>query len=200
MHHIIIDARNTDSLSGEYIGQLLDQLQVVDKNNKYTILVKDTDKNHWKPTESNFSIKSVNFNNSFFNEQFRLKKILNTLYPDLVHFYTPRQPFFYKGRHITTLYDLADIPGLSQLKLSRFSQLIKNYILKNAILSSKYIIVSNSYIKKELLKVINTPVDKIAVIPFDTVISTKTSQDFWHQTALQTHSVYIDAIRDHFSI
>jgi len=200
MHHIVIDARVSNNPNGEHINQFLDQLQVVDKNNKYTILVKNTDKNHWEPTAVNFSVKSVSFNQSFFNEQFSLKRLLDSLSPDLVHFCTLKQPILYKGRHITTLYDLIDIPGLSQLKPSYLHQFINKHIFKNTISSSKYIIVSNSYIKKELLKIIKTPVDTIAVIPFEIGVPSKTSVNFWHQTALQTHSVYIDAIRDHVRI
>ena len=199
MHHIVIDARTISSSNGKYIGQFLDQLQIINKTNKYTILVRPKDKDHWKPTTDKFSIKIVDIN-GFFIEQFKLKKILNELSPDLVHFYTLKQPILYKGRHVTTLYNLEDIPSVNPLKLSYFRQLVNKYIFKKIIQTNEYIIVSSSLIKKELLKSINIPEATVAVIPYEIKASSNINQNFWHQAAQLTYSVYIDAIRDHIKL
>jgi len=200
MHHIVIDARTINSSNSKYIGRFLDQLQIVDKNNKYTLLIKPQDKDCWNPTTDKFSIKIVDINGCFFIEQLKIKRLLNRLSPDLVHFYTPQQPILYKGRHITTLYNLTDIPGLSPLKTGYFRQFINKYIFNKILQTNEYTIVSSSLIKKELLKNINISEATIAVIPYEISASSDTNQDFWHQAALQTHSVYIDAIRDHIKL
>lgn len=57
MHHIAIDARVISSSTGTYVERLLHYLQVVDKVNKYTVLVRKKDKDFWKPTAENFSVK-----------------------------------------------------------------------------------------------------------------------------------------------
>jgi|GEM_PF-2818656 len=200
MHHIVIDARNISNPNNKYIGLFLDQLQIVDKNNKYTILVNPKDKNYWNPTADKFSIKVINLDGCFFIKQLKFKSLLNKLSPDLVHFYTLKQPFLYKGRHITTLYNLTEIPSLSTLKLSHFRQSINRNTFKKVLQTNEYIIVSSSLIKKEILKSINIPEATVAVIPYEVDSSSDIAFNFWHQIAQQIHSVYIDAIRDHIKI
>lgn len=200
MHHIVIDARTINSSNNKFIGQFLDQLQIINKTNKYTILIRPKDKDYWKPTADKFSTEIIDINGCFFIEQFKLKKLLNKLSPDLVHFYTSKQPISYKGRHVTTLYNLIDIPSLSPIKLSYFRQFINKYIFEKIIQTNEYIIVSSSLIKKELLKSINIPEATVAIIPYEISTSSNTAQDFWHQVAQQTYSVYIDAIRDHIKL
>jgi len=200
MHHIVIDARTINSSNSEYIGQFLDQLQIINKTNKYTVLIRPKDKDYWKPTTDKFSTKIIDINNCFFIEQFKLKRLLNRLSPDLVHFYTSKQPVSYKGRHVTTLYNLMDIPSLSPIKTGYFRRFINKYIFEKIIQNNEYVIVSSSLIKKELLKSINITEATVAIIPYEISSSSDTTQDFWHQVAQQTYSVYIDAIRDHIKI
>ena len=114
--------------------------------------------------------------------------------------YTSKQPVSYKGRHVTTLYNLVDIPSLSPLKLSHLRQFINKYIFEKIIQTNEYIIVSSSLIKKELLKSINVPEATVAIIPYEAKASSNINQNFWHQVAQQTYSVYIDAIRDHIKL
>ena len=100
MSHIVIDARIINSSTGTYVERLLFYLQKIDKINKYTVLVPSKDKDFWKPTANNFSIVTADFANYSLSEQIGLKKLLDKLSPDLVHFCMPQQPIFYNGLHI----------------------------------------------------------------------------------------------------
>ncbi|NTW61159.1 glycosyltransferase family 1 protein, partial [Candidatus Saccharibacteria bacterium] len=106
MKHIVIDARIINSSTGTYVERLLSNLEKIDNNNQYTILVPTKDLNYWQPTNPNFKVIAADFANYSLSEQIRLKKLLDQIKPDLVHFCMPQQPVFYKGNHVTTFHDL----------------------------------------------------------------------------------------------
>jgi glycosyltransferase involved in cell wall biosynthesis len=105
--HIVIDARIRPSSTGRYIDQLLEHLQSIDHDNRYTVLLDPKD--DWQPTASNFTAVACKYKRFTFNflEQLTYGRFLKSLRPDLVHFgQTPQEPFFYFGRRVTTTHDL----------------------------------------------------------------------------------------------
>ena len=63
MSHIAIDARIINSSTGTYVERLLHYLQEVDQTNRYSILVLEKDKDYWKPTADNFTVRVADFKN-----------------------------------------------------------------------------------------------------------------------------------------
>ena len=168
MSHIAIDARTINSSTGRYIERLLHYLQEIDKINKYSVLIRTKDKDYWKPTADNFKVVFADFDNYSLAEQIGLKKFLDKLSPDLVHFCMPQQPVFYKGAHVTTIHDLTLMKTYNSDKnwlMFHFKQFIGRFVFKHVIKSSKYIISPTKYTKKALLDFINVPADKIVVTP-----------------------------------
>src|SRR6478735_8523535 len=104
--HIAIDARIINSSTGRYVERLLHYLQEIDTVNRYTILVRQKDKDYWQPTANNFTTKVADFADYSFAEQIGFKQLLNELKPDLVHFCMPQQPVLYTGKSVTTIHDL----------------------------------------------------------------------------------------------
>lgn len=107
--HIVIDARSRPSGagSGRYIDRLLEHLQTLDEKNRYTVLVRPTDK--WQPHASNFKSLPCPYRQFSFNllNQITFAFFLWRLKPDLVHFgMTPQEPLLYFGKRITTAHDL----------------------------------------------------------------------------------------------
>ena len=105
--HIVIDARIRTLSTGRPITFLLENLQVLDKENRYTILISENDS--WKPVSKNFTIKHVGFKKFSFNilNQFLYPIFLYKLKADLVHFtFTGIQPFLYFGKQTTFTHDL----------------------------------------------------------------------------------------------
>jgi hypothetical protein len=80
--HIVIDARIINSSTGTYVERLLHYLQAVDSDNSYTVLVPSKDEQFWTPTASNFTVKTTDFANYSFGEQFGFNKFLDSLHPD----------------------------------------------------------------------------------------------------------------------
>ena len=168
MKHIAIDARTINSSTGRYIERLLHYLQEIDKMNKYSILLRSKDKDYWKPTADNFKVVFADFENYSLGEQIGLKKTLDKLSPDLVHFCMPQQPVLYKGAHVTTIHDLTLLKTYNSDKnwlVFHFKQFIGRFVFRHVIKSSKYIIVPTQFTKKSLLDFISVPEEKIVITP-----------------------------------
>lgn len=105
--HIVIDGRIRQSSTGRYVDRLIEHLQKIDSENKYTVLLDPKDK--WKPTAKNFTTQVCKIKKFSFNplQQVAFSKQLKKLRPDLVHFtMTPQQPMFYFDKYVVTTHDL----------------------------------------------------------------------------------------------
>lgn len=166
MSYIVIDARILNSSTGTYAERLLHYLQEVDTTNTYSVLVPEKDKDYWKPTNENFKVVTIPFENYSFNEQLGYKRFLDTLAPDLVHFLMPQQPIFYKGAHVTTFHDLILLKVYNSDKnwfIFHAKQFIGKFTFKQVAKRSNHIIVPSEYTKKELLAFSHVPANKITV-------------------------------------
>ena len=104
--HIAIDARIISSSSGRYVERLVTYLQDVDRINQYTILVREKDRDFWKPKNANFAVVVAEFDQFSFAEQLGFNSMLKKLNADLVHFGIVQQPILYRGKKVTTFHDM----------------------------------------------------------------------------------------------
>lgn len=153
---ICIDARLiNESGVGRYIRNLLENLQVIDKKNKYKILLKKRDLNRFKFAD-NFKEIEADFNWYSVTEQLKLPKLLNNLKPDLVHFPHFNVPVFYKGKFVVTIHDLIH----QHFTMNRATTLdpltykVKQFgyrkVFDFALKKSQKILVPSEYVKDQL--------------------------------------------------
>ncbi len=105
--HIVIDARIRRSSTGRPVAQLLEHLQEIDNDHRYTIITQKDD--DWEPTNRSFTKVTTRFKNFSFNplNQILYSWQLHKLRADLVHFtLTPQQPLFYFKKQTTFTHDL----------------------------------------------------------------------------------------------
>lgn len=104
--HIVIDARNRRASTGRYTDRLVENLQKIDKTNKYSLLVQPDD--DLKLENPNFRTVSCHFQQFSFNpiEQIGFAWQIYQLKPDIVHFTMTQQPILYFGKIVTTTHDL----------------------------------------------------------------------------------------------
>lgn len=154
--HIVIDARNRRSSTGRYSDRLVENLQKIDKENRYTILVEPDD--NWKMSSANFETMPCDFRQFSFNplDQFRFSRLVYSLKPDLVHFTMTQQPVFYFGNIVTTAHDLT---MLKYTRPSRFPKWLHavgmslyRFLFWSSHKKSKKIIVPSKFVAKELVK------------------------------------------------
>ena len=164
--HIVIDARIINSTTGRYVERLLHYLQQVDTINHYTVLVPSKDLNYWIPTAGNFTVKTADFPNYSFAEQFKFKPFLDSLKPDLVHFCMPQQPIFYTGATVTTFHDLTQLDTYNSDKnwfIFHAKQIVAHFVFAIAARTSKHIITPTEYVKQDVSKRLRIDPSKITV-------------------------------------
>lgn len=103
--HIVIDARIRRSSTGRYVDRLLEHLQDIDNDTRYTVLVQPDDP--WQPKAANFSVVPCRYAQFSLNplEQFGFANQLYKLKADLVHFPMNQQPVLYIKPVVTTTMD-----------------------------------------------------------------------------------------------
>ncbi len=167
-YKIAIDARIINSSTGTYVERLLHYLQEIDKANDYIVLVRAKDKDFWKPSGDNFTVKVAEYDNYSFNEQIGFLHFLNKLKPDLVHFCMPQQPILYKGAHVTTVHDLTLLKIYNTDKnwlIFNIKQLVGKFVFKHVIQTSRYVLTVSKFSKSEIMKRYKVRTEKVAVTP-----------------------------------
>lgn len=169
---IAIDARmyGTEYTGvGRYIKNLIDNLQKIDRQNNYTVLLR---KKYFETLRlaSNFEKVLADFDHYGFKEQILLPKILNQISPHLVHFPHFNVPLLYRGKFVVTIHDaiMSKQKGKDATTRNRYFSKVKrfgyntafNYALKN----SEAIIVPSKFSKDELSKNLKVDSQKIKVI------------------------------------
>lgn len=156
-NNIVIDARIRRSSSGRYTDRLLDHLQAIDKENKYTVLVEPSDE--WQPTNKNFKALACKYKRFSLNpiKQISFSRFLYKLDPTLLHFsMTGHQPLFYFGKQITTTHDLTMYkfarPGRLPKWLHALRMLGYRLLMWQAHRKAERIIVPTEYVRDALAK------------------------------------------------
>lgn len=178
---IVIDARIINSTTGRYVERLLHHLQEIDKTNDYIILLLEKDTDYWQPSASNFSVEIADFDQFSLDEQFGLKKLLDNLAPDLVHFCMPHQPAFYRGKKITTFHDLTLLKVYNSDKnwlMYHIKQAVGYFVFKQIIASSEHIITPSDFSKNEIINFSKRAEGKITTIFNAADISTTETESY----------------------
>ena len=165
---IVIDARNRRASTGRYTDRLVENLQEIDKMNRYTILVEPDD--DWQLKSPNFTPVPCRFKQFSFNpvDQIAFARQLYTLKPDLTHFTMTQQPLFYFGKIVTTTHDLT---MLRHTRASRFpgpvhalGMVLYRFLFWAAHRKSKKIIVPSKFVAKDLAALQPFTKDKTEII------------------------------------
>lgn len=168
MSHIVIDARELRTSSGRYVERLLHYLQQIENEHRYTILLKPSDMDSWKPISSNFTKVACPHKEFTFAEQIGLLRQVNKLRGDLVHFTFPQQPTLYTGKTITTLHDLTtlrfDNPDKRRLAF-KIKQRVYARVIIRAARRSKLVLTGSNFVKDDVAQFAKINPQKIIVTP-----------------------------------
>ena len=169
---IAIDARFLGSGTGigRYIEQLILNLEQIDLENEYFILINKENQDKYQPSNSNFKKTIVNIPWYGLAEQFKLPKVLKKLKVDLVHFSHFNVPFFYNQAFVVSIHDLilTKYPSQRATTLSPLKYFFKNLfyrlVIKHAVQKSKVVITMAEFTKKEIIQEFKCPESKAKVI------------------------------------
>lgn len=150
---IVIDGRMyRESGIGRYIRSLIKNLQNLDTDSQYFILLMRVDYNGLD-LRNNFNKVLADFKWYSLNEQLRLHSLLNQLKPDLVHFPHFNVPIIFGGKYVVTIHDLIH----QHFQMGRatthdpitykIKQLGYRAVFKTAITKSAKILVPSNFVK-----------------------------------------------------
>lgn len=169
---ILIDARFyglENAGLGRYTMNLVGQLQVIDKKNKYVILLRSKYYNNLN-LPANWTKVLADFRHYTFSEQTRLPKLIRSHNPDIVHFLHFNAPVNFKGKCIITIHDLLmhRQKGKSATTLFYPKYLLKrrfyHFVFRKAVVNSSLIISPSAFVKKDIIDHYKVDSDKIEVI------------------------------------
>lgn len=156
---IAIDARIIYTSTGRYIDRLLQQLQKLDTENEYVVLLTAKDFDLWNPISPNFTKEIADYPPYTFREQINFAWMLYRLQPDLVHFTGPQQPLLYFGKKVTSILDLTLVNFVNK----RREGLVKNFykhtvkplvfkvLVRRVIRSSDQLITISNFVRQQVV-------------------------------------------------
>lgn len=154
--HIVIDARIRRASTGRPLDRLVEYLQDLDTDHRYTILVQPDDT--WKMRNKNFTTLPCPYPQFSVNplHELRFAWQLYGLKPDLVHFGMTQQPLLYFGNILTMTHDLTMLrfvrPGSTPLPLHHVKMALYRFMIRWSHAKSKKITVPTIWVAKDVAK------------------------------------------------
>jgi len=166
MKTIVIDARKIKSTTGRYVEELVRQLDQIDRNHLYKIIVYPEEIDYYKPKHDNVQVIAADFKHYTFGEQLGFNRLLRSLNADLVHFYMPQQPLLYSRPAVTTVHDL-NLVRITSNDMSPLELFVKRniftYFLHIVARRTKHIITPTKYTKDDLVQFAGIDPKKVTV-------------------------------------
>ncbi|MCD4705391.1 glycosyltransferase family 4 protein [bacterium] len=156
---IVIDARflGTGTGIGRYVEQLILNLEKIDLENEYFILINQANKEKYRPARSNFKKIIVDIPWYGLMEQIKIPLVLKKIKPDLVHFPHFNVPFFYNQPFVVSIHDLilTKYPSPRATTLSPIKYFFKNLfyriIINHAVQKSQVVITMANFTRNEII-------------------------------------------------
>lgn len=165
--HIVIDARIRRSSTGRYVDRLVEHLQKIDQEHRYTVLVQPNDP--WWPVADNFSRADCPYPQFSFNpmHQFGFAKQLYGLKADLVFFPMNQQPLLYVKPVVTAVMDLTMLRFTRAGRHSAIYHAVRmaayRFLFWYSLKKSKAIITITKFVKEDVEKHYPFAKDRITV-------------------------------------
>lgn len=166
MSHIVIDARESGTSTGRYVDKLIEFLHVLKPNHHITIITKPSRVDYINKIAPGFSVVETNVKEFTMAEQFRFKKEIEALKPDLVHFPMVQQPILYRGAVVTTMQDLTTIRFRNPTKNALVfwaKQQVYKLINIRAAHKSRTLITPTEFVRQDVATYCHVPLEKITV-------------------------------------
>ncbi len=174
MKHITIDARDSGTSTGRYVDKLIEHLHALrseyDTSSamplRFTILTKPHRLDYFANLAPGFTCLASPFKEFTFQEQIDLKRQIDELKPDLVHFGAVQQPAWYSGKSVTTMHDLTTIrfrnPAKNQLVFT-FKQQVYKWLNRRVAHKSLAIITPTEFVKQDVVAFSGIKPEKVTV-------------------------------------
>jgi glycosyltransferase involved in cell wall biosynthesis len=154
---------------GRYVMNLINQIEKLDKENKYFILLRKKYFNQLEFKNKNFKKILVDYPHYSLKEQIFLPLQLIKIKPDLAHFPHFNVPIFWWGKYVVTIHDLIKHLSRGVQTTTRqpifywFKYLNYKILVWLAVKRATKIITPSNYWKEELIRRYHLPREKVIV-------------------------------------
>lgn len=149
---------------GRYVYELVRRLSELDQYNEYILFFNNPEFDNFNSPSARFKKVLVDAPIYSLKEQTRFLKLLNKEKLDLMHFTHFNAPIFYRRPSIVTIHDLTLSYYPGKKNKSFFKRLGYHITIRSSVHHAKKIITISKNSKKDLMKLIKTPEEKIKVI------------------------------------
>lgn len=163
---IVIDAREYPTSTGRYIRKLIENLEKLESEHEFIILLFSEDFDAYQPGAPNFSKIKAPYKEFTFSEQLGFLRFCRNLNADLIHFGMIQQPILYSGLKVTTIHDLTTARFRNPLThplVFKFKQLVYKVVIHSVARSNKTIITATEYVKNDLVNYTKINPQKVKV-------------------------------------
>ncbi len=166
MSRIVIDARESGTTSGRYVDKLIEHLYQLKPKHEFIILTKADRVQYINGIAPGFTVIETAFKEFTFDEQIGLRKQIEGLHPDLVHFSMVQQPVLYRGKVVSTMHDLTTArfrnPDKNPVVFTVKQQVYK-WVNKRVAHTSNAIITPTQYVKDDVVDFAHISPEKVTV-------------------------------------
>lgn len=166
MSRIVIDARESGTSTGRYVDKLIEKLHGLNPPHEITLLGRENRLEYLRGIAPSFQTIQTDVKEFTFAEQLKLKKQVESLQPDLVHFTMIQQPVWYKGRVITMMADLTTARFRNpskQFVVFWVKQQVYKWVIHRVARKSAAVITPTEFVRQDIHNYCGTPLDKITV-------------------------------------
>jgi len=166
MKKIVIDARESGTSSGRYVDKLLENLHRLEPAYDVVALVKSHRLEYVRGIAPGFEVVCCDIKEFTLAEQVGLKRQLDGIAPDLVHFPFVQQPVRYQGAVVTTMQDLTTIRFRNPAKnrvVFAVKQAVYKWVNKQAARKSVRLITPTEFVKQDVAQYTGVDPAKITV-------------------------------------
>jgi len=157
---------------GVYVQKLVENLEKTSgsENHQFFIFLKKERFDDFQPKNKNFNKIIADFNWYGWKEQFLYPFFLNKYNLELMHFGHFNVPLLYRRKIVVTIHDLIlfHYPTVKNTTLNKFHYLIKylayRFAIKSAARRAVKVIAISKFTRKDLIKTLKVPKNKIKVI------------------------------------
>ena len=163
---IVLDARESGTSTGRYVDKLIEYMHELQPKHDILILTKPERVNALRQLAPGFTVIESPYKEFTFSEQLGLKKQIDNLRADLVHFAMPQQPVLYKGKVVTTVHDLTTTRFYNPDKnrtLFWLRQQVYKWVIKRVVQKSKAVITPSQFVKDDVVAFAGIKPEKISV-------------------------------------
>lgn len=163
---IAIDARFVGNGSGlgRYTYKLLEYILKIDRKNEYKIILYPQDKKLINFSYGNYELLGVDYVHYSIGEQLGFWWWLRRLNCDLVHFANFNHPILYRGKFVVTIHDLTLLFYPGRVRRKWVSEWGYMMTMKNAVRRASKVICISEFTKKDVIKYLNAPLEKVSVV------------------------------------